>query len=111
MSIAFNFNLMNRVGPIVPHLLVLRLNERTNRFSWSYFQIQGKIVPQGAPPKAAGDDVRYGLNQAVFDLYANGNPFGTLTLNKRISSLNVGEKGVFTSFTQAVYDATFTGRG
>lgn len=109
MSVAYNFLLSSRGQQKIPHLLVLNLNQRTGRFDgWSYYQIQGKIKMM--PPKATGNEVRFGMSQAQFDLYTSGSMYGTLTLQKSLNTLIVGDKGEFQSFTGNTDDASFTGK-
>lgn len=110
MSPAYNFLLTSRQNAKVPHLLVINQNQRTGKFDWSYHTIMGKI--KDPKPKASGTDVRYANGGREYDLYANGSPFGTLTLtNKSISTLVIGDTGVFVSFTGSTDDASFTGKG
>ena len=111
MSVAYNFHLSNRTGPVIPHLLTLLQSERTGRFTWAYFKIQGKIVPAGQKPEASGEEVRYGTSGAVFELYAGSNYFGTLTIrNKSYKFLAPGDEATFRKFTGGEDNATFTGR-
>lgn len=110
MSLNYNFLLTNRDNPKVPHLLVLSMSQRTGRFSWAYYRIDGNKVFQGQKPNAAGNDVRYGMSAAEFDLYdENSNKFGTLTIiNKSLNSIATGDRAVFEKFTGSTDDAVFT---
>lgn len=105
----YNFLLINKEGPKTPHILVLTMNQRTGKFTWSYHAMSGNA--KAPKPEAEGIEVRYANGGRQYDLYVRSGQFGTLTLDsKSINTLIPGDTGVFKSFTGGEAAATFKNR-